>query len=340
MIDLKDTYIENDNNEKHDLYIAECEKQGFYQGINPALTQENADYVQVFNGEWIYTNFNDDHKQITIADLKQKTVVDAVNYFKGEFPLYCKDSHEDMSQVIEAMKGFDGYSKGELTNGNSVRDNEYWSVICTIEQFNQCVKEMSEIASANDFEKYTAARRFIAASKPTKPKPFLQTGEDFEHTKTLNFILDRMIEVHGEHESVDYIHKLRNAIIFVESAESPKQKVELSKPRTKVEYVRVADSIFDLKQDFECGKLYCQDEESEDYCVCGYGERNLIDDYIHDNLYRKVEREYTWRDELQEFLLDNGMSVGEGSVRVGGFDLTDERFLELCIRMVNATKGE
>lgn len=73
--------------------------------------------------------------------------------------------------------------------------------------------------------------------------PLLQTGEDFEHTKTLNFIRDRLVEVHGEPENLDYMHKLNNAIAFVERIEEAKisndgfEPVDIeSKPkRTKVE---------------------------------------------------------------------------------------------------------
>ena len=76
----------------------------------------------------------------------QKTVIDAVNFFSGEFPLH--DMHdtshgEEMSQIIEAQKEFNGCLTGDLSNGNSVSSNQYWSVICTIEEFNKKVDELS-----------------------------------------------------------------------------------------------------------------------------------------------------------------------------------------------------
>ena len=142
-----------------------------------------------------------------------------------------------------------------------------------------------------------------------KPKPFLQTGEAFEHTKTLNFILERMINVHGEHDSVDYIHKLSNAITFVEKVESPKQKIELQKPkRVKVDYVKV-DKNADNGKYWECARQLAESE-------CEFFIRGnihleircneiLLENYKSDELYRKVEREIVWQDSLSDFMDDN-----------------------------------
>ena len=57
--------------------------------------------------------------------------------------LFRSETDDDLTQILQAKKEFDGYAEGELKNGRSVRCNEYWRVICTIEQFDQCVKEMS-----------------------------------------------------------------------------------------------------------------------------------------------------------------------------------------------------
>ena len=41
--------------------------------------------------------------------------------------------------------------------------------------------------------------------------------------------------------------------------------LEEKKPRTKVEYVKVADSIFDLRHDFEAGELFSRVNHARDY---------------------------------------------------------------------------
>jgi hypothetical protein len=175
-------------------------------------------------------------------------------------------------------------------------------------------------------------------------KPFLQTGESFEHTKTLNFILERMVNVHGEHESVDYIHKLRNAIIFVEQAEdkTPKQ----AKPRTKAQYVE-CETLQSALDDFESKsgiEFYC----SIDGVNRITSVKSLALAYGNDSLYRKVETEITWQDAFQEFIFDNeiGLDIvcdsisktnkygeleikqGEKSYNING--ITEEMLLKMC----------
>ena len=71
-----------------------------------------------------------------------KTVIDAVNEFEGIAPTPCHA--ENKNQVIMAVINFDGYLVGDLTTGDGVRNNEFWKVICTREEFNQCVEEMSK----------------------------------------------------------------------------------------------------------------------------------------------------------------------------------------------------
>ena len=71
-----------------------------------------------------------------------KTVIDAVNEYEAIPPKPCY--MENKEQIIMAKKPFEGYLTGDLTTGDGVRDNEYWKVICTREEFNQCVDEMSK----------------------------------------------------------------------------------------------------------------------------------------------------------------------------------------------------
>jgi hypothetical protein len=78
---------------------------------------------------------------------KNKTVVDAVNSLQGELHK-CIGFNKFRKQVVMAThkEGFRGlyagcYSVASFENGIGDR---YWIVICTTEEFNQCVAEMSE----------------------------------------------------------------------------------------------------------------------------------------------------------------------------------------------------
>ena len=67
-----------------------------------------------------------------------KTVIDAVNRFKGVFPV------GGYSTLIVAKFDFDDYKAGDFKISSLNASNRYWKVICTEEEFNQCVKELSE----------------------------------------------------------------------------------------------------------------------------------------------------------------------------------------------------
>lgn len=129
-------------------------------------------------------------------DKQGKTVWDAVNHYQ--------------SGAVKV--GTDGWHVGLMS------DNIFYKseLVCTIEEVKQCIKEMGDFAGADAFVEY----RFKLTESRAK-KPFMQTGEAFEHTKALNFIRDRMINVHGENSHYDYMHKLNNAITYVERGEEP-----------------------------------------------------------------------------------------------------------------------
>lgn len=177
--------------------------------------------------------------------------------------------------------------------------------------------------------------------KPKKTVPFLQTGESFEHTKTLNFIIERMINVHGEHESVDYIHKLRNAIIFIEAIEgSVNTDVECSKQKkTKVEFVRI-----DFDHAWEAVKF-----DSEDGLYTGDNNMRLLPKMIvprfemGSDFYRKVETKITWKDalcdcvdECKQMEIDTTLSF---AACVNGADW-DNEFIGMCRVVIAAVDGK
>lgn len=163
-------------------------------------------------------------------------------------------------------------------------------------------------------------------NKQERPKPFLQTGEEFEHTKTLNFIYDRM-SMFGESPNLDYMHKLKNAIAFTEDRESPcNQAAAQEKPkRTKVEYVE-CDNLQGSLDKFESmsGFEFYPDEN-------GVGDRinsvrYLALAYGNNSLYRRIETEITERNEFIEFVeskCSELMVDGEWSLACIAADLFD-----------------
>jgi len=73
-----------------------------------------------------------------------KTVMDAVNELKGEV-----DTDDEYSCIVgvgECIKNCDdeGHIVGQLKEIGSGYDGDYFVCICTIEEFNQCVAELSE----------------------------------------------------------------------------------------------------------------------------------------------------------------------------------------------------
>ena len=81
---------------------------------------------------------------------------------------------------------------------------------------------------------------------------------------------------------------------------SIKSPLEKAKPRTKVEYVKTIDSIFDLQADLENERLYEEHRDAgpEPSYMPVVTVNDMMHSALHDNLYRKVETEITWKDEL------------------------------------------
>ena len=99
---------------------------------------------------------------------------------------------------------------------------------------------------------------------------------------------------------------------------------------TRTEYVKVTDSIFNLKSDFEKGEFYEK--------VIGYhkidSEGYLAGAWSDGNLYRKVEREITWQDEIQRLypiMITAGVVSGKRL-------LAESEFIEMCHKVYHLTK--
>lgn len=104
----------------------------------------------------------------------------------------------------------------------------------------------------------------------------------------LSWIWQRMVNKHGENSNVDYMLRLNGIIISMRDAEAESVIANEKPARTKVEYVKVTESIFDLKEEFESGELWS---------LCCDGEYELIDsekqlaaDKALDCIYRKVTK--------------------------------------------------
>lgn len=78
-----------------------------------------------------------------------KTVIDAVNFYKAEWPKFdWDDFKEDYNCIVEAL--FTGvsddlpYSAGEISQGGSKCDAEQFAIVCSEDEFNECVDKMSK----------------------------------------------------------------------------------------------------------------------------------------------------------------------------------------------------
>ena len=76
-----------------------------------------------------------------------KTVIDAVNEFKGVWPysnrsamIYCK-----VSYAMFKKGSYESFVHDSFSNLN----NDNWDSVCTLEEFNQCTNEMSEYKPSN-----------------------------------------------------------------------------------------------------------------------------------------------------------------------------------------------
>ena len=97
-----------------------------------------------------------------------KTIFDAVNEFKGITIVSCY--MENKSQIVMAKKPFYDYLTGDLSTGDGVRDNEYWEVICTRDQYNTLVDEMlTNFGTSETYSDYKVNYEMINEAKVTPP---------------------------------------------------------------------------------------------------------------------------------------------------------------------------
>lgn len=269
MTNLNNTYIKNEKGELRDLYIAECVKQGLSTASDRPISLVEGDYIENDNGV-IYSSNKERlgrlSKELTLADLRkqQPTVFDAVAWFEG-----CLINHTRGDAQIFYYDG--GYNIG----GNGV-------LVSTVSKCNQCVDDLAMWAN--------------------KPKG-----------------------AHAPYTAYNYTnHKLNNPVAPIETQLSSAVTTlkamgytwnggeqwkpplgdapEYIKPRVKIDYVKVnpnkeGDAYWECARDFANGVELFIDE---------LGARAVIDNdellftYKCNKLWRKVEAELTWQDEVLE----------------------------------------
>ena len=161
-----------------------------------------------------------------------KTVIDAVNEFKGVyFDGECGDEdHQD--EVVVALDDFSDYQLGDIKigSGNS-GGNRYWKVICTREQFNQCVDEMAtnygtsetyanykvNFEMINDDMKPVAVPTFTqemadAGTLPSVGMECLCSFEDGEWEKVLIDFISEILAVVTDKDSAQYSLPIKEVV--------------------------------------------------------------------------------------------------------------------------------
>lgn len=111
------------------------------------------------------------------------------------------------------------------------------------------------------------------------------------------------------------------------------------KPRTKLGYEKVTDSIFDLKDEFESGKLHYNFGDDEWFTY--KDEASFATGFKEGNVYRKVERPVEWFDDAVEYLNQNRQSgsCDEQGVLSVGADMTRDQWCDFA-RILLEQEGE
>ncbi|CAH9011710.1 conserved hypothetical protein [Vibrio phage 191E37-1] len=93
-----------------------------------------------------------------------------------------------------------------------------------------------------------------------------------------------------------YVGQTADVTRWIRSSESKILTLSDLKP-TPTKFVKVEESIFDLKEEFERGELHCKNLCGSDYFIKLNTEVALFGCAAADNVYRQVEID--WRDEVE-----------------------------------------
>ncbi|AUR99175.1 hypothetical protein NVP1263B_15 [Vibrio phage 1.263.B._10N.286.51.B1] len=112
---------------------------------------------------------------------------------------------------------------------------------------------------------------------------------------------------------------------------------------TPAKFVKVEESIFDLKEEFECGELYLAVggmSEGVFFSNYKYAKINskelLCACYSENNVYRQVEID--WRDEVKEVYDAVELPTGEQGSLYMGEDWDEQEFIKFCHLVASLTE--
>lgn len=112
--------------------------------------------------------------------------------------------------------------------------------------------------------------------------------------------------------------------------------------RTRTEYEKVTESIFDLRDEFERGELWCKHEFANDYSKV-INTQTLAQSLHGGYCFRKVEKQLDWCDECMNYfkccphLCEDDKIINIISGNDSAF--AEGQFLELCRTALRA-RGE
>ena len=120
------------------------------------------------------------------------------------------------------------------------------------------------------------------------------------------------------------------------------KKLTLSdlKPRIRTKYEKVTESIFDLRDEFERGELYCKHEHAREFTQV-INTQTLAQSLHGGYCFKKIEKEIDWRKETKSYLRsDNGaFKLYQLEAMLGAIAEYPEQFLEMC-RVALRANGE
>lgn len=167
---------------------------------------------------------------------------------------------------------------------------------------------------------------------------FIETAEGFG----CKWYLDSELRDVHKYVAVDSLGELhRNTIVPRKRKQLTLTDFEPEVKKMKVEYVKVRESLFSLRPDFDNGELFTTGE-CDDWVVVG-DETTLARMYVTGGLYRQVETEVTWRDVAIPFFEEFGLLevvTDLSYVNSRGNTAYQSQFIEMCRNVTAMEKPE
>lgn len=173
-------------------------------------------------------------------------------------------------------------------------------------------------------------------------------GDEIPHKMLCGYAVHSKEEILNDYMHAKYLYCNESGLMSYDGKDSSspsigqaQRKVELSelKPKhTQTEYVKVTESIFDLRDEFERGELFNGPSEEFEIKTVSH----LAACFDTGTLYRRVEKEIDWRDEVKAMVDDEHSYIlidDNGIVNSLISPKSKVNFLELC-RVVLRANGE